>query len=83
MGYHPYIYYCMHTPLHLSFVIPSHASELSAGGLHARLQEALARGALSGADVLLWLRTRAVPVVGWVCQRWPAFRHALCPSDLA
>ncbi|KAK9835413.1 hypothetical protein WJX81_007941 [Elliptochloris bilobata] len=38
------------------------------------LQEALARGALSGADVLLWLRVRAMPVVGWVCQHWPAFR---------
>lgn len=46
------------------------------GRLHAHLQEALARGALSGADVLLWLRIRAVPVVGWVCEHWPAFRHA-------
>ncbi len=39
-------------------------------------QEALMRGALSGADVLLWLRVRAMPVVGWVCVKWPAFRCA-------
>ena len=43
------------------------------------LQDALARGALSGADVLLWLRVRGRPVVGWICQHWPAFRHARVP----
>lgn len=43
------------------------------------VQEALARGALSGADVLLWLRVRGRPVIGWVCQHWPAFRRALAP----
>lgn len=34
-------------------------------------QEALVRGALSGADVLLWLRVRAMPVIGWVCVKCP------------
>ena len=43
------------------------------------VQEALARGALSEADVLLWLRVRGRPVIGWVCQHWPAFRRALAP----
>ena len=31
--------------------------------------------------MLLWLRVRGRPVIGWVCQHWPAFRRARAPGQ--
>ena len=56
--------------------LPLHGRTLQAMTVSVSAQEALVRGALSGADVLLWLLVRAIPVVGWVCMQWPAFRCA-------
>ena len=44
------------------------------------LQDALARGALSLAQLQQWLRLAATPVIGQLCRWVPAFRRALQPA---
>lgn len=38
------------------------------------MQDALARGAMSAAELQQWLRLAATPLLGPLCALWPAFR---------